>query len=113
MGSIPSTFIESVPAGIFPQHPDGIDIIYPYDKTSPGYRYFISLPKVKLKIQEQQMEVMKIRLTDMIETVGMQTPEQLKENLMEVLDIMEKIFAKGTMIRAPPMTTVSPEELGR
>lgn len=78
-------------AGVFPQHPQGIEIIPPCDKNSPGYQFFYKMPLMRMKMLEQDLEEANRIIEDLI-TVNMKqmSPEQIKENLTEIYDIFRK-----------------------
>ena len=102
-GNVPNEFFRAGMPSEFPQFPEGVDIVFPYIKESPGYRLFVSLPATKLKIMENQLQEMKIYLANIIQSATMYTPEQLKEELMGVVDILDKMQTRGTLKLERPL----------
>lgn len=79
-----------IPAQTFPQFPSGITIIVPHDKASPGWYWFNQLPLVQLKVLEQDVrDAMRVIEAMSASNVSRLTPEQIKENLEEMMNMFQ------------------------
>lgn len=103
--NVPNSHVIQFPAGLFPKFPEGLVLVTPHNKSSPGYKFLNYLPLMRMKILEQELDEIKIRLATIIESADYASPEHIKEQLMGMIEILEKIRIRGSM--TGPETTLT------
>lgn len=89
-----------------PQFPEGLEIILPYRKDSPGYHKLYRLPALHMAELERELEETRLKMAGMIEANSLQSPEQLMELVKDLLDITQKFHEKTTLVTQEAPVTV-------
>lgn len=89
MDDVPYNHAKTIGGETFPQFRSGMIIIPPYKKHSPGYKIFMEEPLVRMKILDLELAHVKIKLATLIERED--TPASLKEDLVTVMDLLERL----------------------
>ncbi len=69
--------------------PEGILLILPFRKGSPGYQIFEEMPLFKLKNLQEKFDNLQIKVSQLMEEAeASRSPEQLKEMIYNIGDMM-------------------------
>jgi hypothetical protein len=89
LSQVPNNFIVPVEAL---QFPEGLDVILPYIRTSPGYRLFETSPLIRMKDLQHQVFVLHVSLKNLASEMNQITNiNALQERILALLDVVKSV----------------------
>ena len=110
LGEVPVTQIKRVNTL---RNPEGLDIIMPFKKDSPGYHEFITMPLFKMQLLETRLAELELDIQSRIESAAeMKSFAQLQETVFSIVDMIKEVRKQTEMIQGTPQLAALPETGG-